>query len=536
MYLLGLDIGTTNCKAILFDVEKIKEIICSRKMRTHYTNEGYVFFEPTEIWDSVCSLIQEIIGKVSHPCEIKGLSIASVAETGIPLDKKGTPIYHAIAWFDPRTKPQNEWWEDNFGSNKVYKITGLPLDYIFSVNKIMWIKENEPDIYKRMKKWLCIPDFIIYKLTGEYVTDYSIASRTMALDIKNLRWSSQILDSAEIDTAVMPPISPSGKIAGKVSSRASSETGLERNTLVVTGGHDHLCGALAAGVCQEGQVLDSIGTSETILAVIKEPVLNKELFSLNLLCGCHVVKNRYYIAGGMPSAGLMLDWCRKEFFPGKDTLEETIYQRLTEKAETAEAGSKGLFFLPHFRGSSTLYRDPASRGAFIGLREFHQKAHIVRSVMEGLCYESLSLIEVLESALGWKFSDLTVLCKNDLWLKIKADVTGKTLRIPPNKEPTALGAALLAGIGIGVYKNEVDALKKIDQKWKKIYPNCKLSKRYQLLYREIYKAIYPVLRNIHKKIDQIYSDKNTYDQGNQSGQLRGQIEDRGKLHAKTFSS
>lgn len=536
MYLVGLDIGTTNCKAILFDVEKNKEIAYSRKMKTHYTKEGYVFFEPTEIWDSICSLIQEIIGKVSHPCEIRGISIASMAETGIPLDKKGTPIYHAIAWFDLRTKSQTQWWKDNFDPYKLYEITGLPLDYIFSVNKIMWIKENEPDIYKRMKKWLCIPDFMIYKLTGEYVTDYSIASRTMALDIRNRAWSSEILNLAEIDTVVMPSISPSGKIVGKVSSRASSETGLDRNTLVVTGGHDHLCGALSAGVYQEGEVLDSIGTSETILAVIKEPALNKELFNLNLLCGCHVAKNHYYIAGGMPSAGLTLDWCKNEFTSEKDKAEEKAYQWLTEKAETVEAGSNGLFFLPHFRGSSTLYRDPASRGAFIGLREFHQKDHLVRSVIEGLCYESLNLIQGLERALGWKIADLTALCKNDLWLKIKADVTGKTLRIPPNREPTALGAALLAGIGIGVYKNEVDALKKIDQKFKKIYPNPKLSRRYQLLYREIYKTIYPVLRNIHKKIDQAYSDKNTYCHGDQSGQVREGIGDRGKLHAKTFSS
>ena len=536
MYLLGLDIGTTNCKAILFDVEKNKEIVYSRKMKTHYTKEGYVFFEPTEIWDSVCGLIQEVIAKASHPLQVKGLSIASMAETGIPLDEKGKPIYHAIAWFDPRTKSQTQWWKDNFDPYKLYKITGLPLDYIFSVNKIMWIRENEPSIYKSIRKWLCIPDFIIYRLTGEYVTDYSIASRTMALDIRNRVWSSEILNVAEIDPAVMPPISPSGKIVGKVSSRASSETGLGRNTLVVTGGHDHLCGALAAGVYEEGQVLDSIGTSETILSVIKEPALNKELFNFNLLCGCHVAKNRYYIAGGMPSAGLMLDWCKNEFTSEKDKTKEKIYQWLTEKAEIIEAGSNGLFFLPHFRGSSTLYRDSASRGAFIGLREFHQKAHIVRSVIEGLCYESLSLIQVLESALGWKFSDLTALCKNDLWLKIKADVTGKTLRIPPNREPTALGAALLAGIGIGVYKNEVDALKKIDQKFKKIYPNPKFSQRYQLLYREIYKAIYPVLRSIHKKIDQAYSDKNTYCHGDQSGQVRGRIEDRRKLHAKTFSS
>ncbi len=536
MYLLGLDIGTTNCKAILFDVEKNEEIVYSRKTKTHYTKEGYVFFEPTEIWDSVCSLIQEVTGKVSHSCEIKGLSIASMAETGIPLDKKGTPVYHAIAWFDPRTKPQTEWWQNNFGSYKVYEITGLPLDYIFSVNKIMWIRENELDIYKRMKKWLCIPDFIIYKLTGEYVTDYSIASRTMALDIRNRAWSSEMLNAVEIDTAVMPPISPSGKIVGKVSSRASSETGLGRDTLVVTGGHDHLCGALAAGVYQEGQVLDSIGTSETILTVIKEPVLNKELFNFNLLCGCHVAKNRYYIAGGMPSAGLMLDWCKNEFTSEKDKVEEKVYQRLKEKAETIEAGSNGLFFLPHFRGSSTLYGDPASRGAFIGLREFHQKAHIVKSVIEGLCYESLSLMQVLESALGWKLSYFTALCKNDLWLKIKADVTGKILRILPNREPTALGAALLAGIGIGVYKNEVDALKKIDQKWKNIYPDPKLSKRYQLLFREIYKAIYPALRSIHKKIDQASSDRNTYSQENQAGQVQGGIEDRRKLRAKAFIS
>ena len=502
MYVIGLDIGTTNWKASLFDT-KGREVFSTKiPTITHRDKEGD-YYNPEEMYGKVCLLLKKVVASVKDASLIKAISIASMAEAGVLIDEKGRSLYPIITWYDKRTDKQREWIKNNIGQAMVNRITGLEITHIYSLSKLMWIRENKPEIFKKAKKWLCIPDYIIFKLTGEFVTDYSIATRTMLFDIYKKAWSEKIMNLTSIDKRIFPSVFPSGYPVGKIIEKSSKETGLAKGTCVVTGGHDHVCGAFAVGCIKPGIILDSIGTSESIFTTVDIERM-KELRDIkDFSIGCHVVKDKYYIMGGIYSASASIEWFMKNFMK-----ENNSYEFLIKEAKESSLGSNGLFFMPHLRGGGPPIRDPFSKGVFLGITSSHKRADFINAILEGLCYESRRTIEHMEKVSRTKAKKLIAIggaTKNEVFMKAKVNIINKKLEVVGDIEAVSLGAALLGGLGAGIYKNENDAINSIIRKTKIIYPDKTSAIKYDNLYRGIYKKIYPALVLLNHKINKLYA-------------------------------
>jgi xylulokinase len=302
--------------------------------------------------------------------------------------------------------------------------------------------------------------------------------------------------------------SPSGTVIGTVSRQASRETGLAEGTRVVTGGHDHICGALAVGVFEESRALDSCGTTETLLLSLERVPLTEEAFQQELVFGCHVARGTYYMLAALYTSGIIVRWFQEQFAP--ETLRNPkTYQQLIEEARQIPPGADGVFFLPHFRGSSSLPVDPLSRGTFLGILSHHTRANLFRAIIEGLCYEIRSILNVMTSTSGITVDSLRVIgsARNDFWLQTKADILQVDLEIPDVTEGTCLGAALLAGIGTGVYRDERDAFTQTYRPGQKYHPNQEHTERYNRLYHEIFRSIYSTVVPLHHKIADVMREE-----------------------------
>lgn len=506
--LLGIDIGSTNLKVSLYNFKGNRIIGTTRSNKAHHSNlnkSQWSIYDPDEIWSNIRDAICEVTDKIKDAELIKSIGVAGMGEPGVPIDKKGDWIYPFITWFDLRCTPQTNWWKENFGSYKLFRISGQTLHPMYTINRIMWLKENEPEIYRKMKRWLNIVDYLIFKLTGQFVTDYSIASRTMAFDVTKRRWSQEIFQAADIDVKIMPSIYPSGSFVGGVTKQAANSTGLKKGTLVCTGGHDHACAAFAVKVVEGGLVLDSTGTSEAVVTVLDSPIFRKKVWDAGLSVYPHVIQDKYQVLGGIPLSGGTLEWYIKNFgykerHESKNS-RENIYSLLLKKAEKADVGSSGLFWLPHLRGTSA---NPTSRGALIGVTDSHQEKHILRAIIEGLCFELRDLIERYEQLFNLKVNKIVAVggaARSDFWLQMKANVTGRAFEVTCAEEPASLGAAMLAGIGAGIYQDYQEANNETYKIQKKIIPEARYSQKYDVYYRKIYSEFSRGLERINAKIN-----------------------------------
>lgn len=514
MYLLGVDVGTTNWKVIAYD-HRGRPVSAHRcPCQIHHLEGGYAYYLAEEIWQKVASGLREVVSRLSDPASVDGVAVTSVGESGVLLDRFERPVYPAIAWFDPRTEPQAREWLRRFDVYDLYTTTGFAPQHIASVNKLAWIRENQPDAYARAERWLCIADYVAFCLSGEEVMDYSLASRTGLFDLRRRGWDSRLLAAAGIKPSLMPPLGPSGAVIGGVTAAAASVTGLREGTPVCTGGHDHVCGALAAGVTGQGSVLDSTGTAEAVLAVLDQPFTKRELCDAGLSIGSHVARGKYYLIGTLATSGAVVEWFKSELGQEEqrrcETAGDEVYRLLMEQAASVGPGADGLFFLPHLRGT-TIPVDPLSRAAFVGLTSAHTRAHLIRAAMEGVCHELQSLLARLETLAGVDIQCLIAIggaVRNEFWLQLKADVTGREIVVPNVEEATTLGAALLAGLGVGVYADEKEAQSAMDRQVSLVSPRPELVEAYSR-YHSLYERLYPALRLLSAEIGKTFSPART---------------------------
>jgi xylulokinase len=299
VYLIGVDVGSTNWKVIAYDHagRVVARFRCPSK--THFEGEG-AYYLPDEMWETLAGGIQRVVAELPEPALVDGIAVTSVGEAGVLLDAADRPVCPTLAWFDPRTAPQAKRWRAKFEDPyELYELTGFAPQHIASVNKLMWVREEDPEAYSRAQTWLCVADFVAQRLSGEKAMDYSLASRTGLFDIDRREWSARLLEAAGIDRSLMPRLAPSGSPVGLVDRMASQLTGLPIGTPVFTGGHDHICGALAVGVTDEGAVLDSTGTAEAVLMVLKGPNTSRALCEAGFSVGCHTARDRYYLLGSL---------------------------------------------------------------------------------------------------------------------------------------------------------------------------------------------------------------------------------------------
>ena len=501
--LIGADVGTTNIKVVAFDRNGRALEGASSPTPTHFPRPGRAHYNPDELWNSFVATLRQVTQKLEDPGRVASIAIASMGEAAIPLDTSGEPTHDIIAWFDGRAKPQAERLGRVVGQDRLFSLTGLSLQPIFGLCKLLWLKENEPDAYSRTTTWLNVADYMAFRLCGVAATDYSLASRTLALDLHGLRWAGELLGEVGISPDLFAPLRGGGSLLGPVTPDAASATGLPEGAGVAAGGHDHVCGALAAGVTQEGTMLNSLGTAEAIFLPLERPLTDPQVGHQGYTQGAHVA-GQYYVFGGQYTSGASVEWLR-EALGGVD------YDTLIAEADEVPPGSLGAFFLPHLRLANPPYDDPAARGAFVGLSTDVGRGELFRAVLEGLAYDSRNSLEPLLD-----HSDIDELraiyaigggTQNRLLMRIKATVSNQAITVVGVEEATSLGAAILGGIGAGVYADVPSALEELRYAESRVEPAQEEVSFYEAAFRNVYGRIYPSLRGVHHEIQALQSDR-----------------------------
>jgi len=446
-YLIGIDIGTTYMKVGIYDPSGNEVILKKSPTPIVLLASGGAEFNPHSIWKNLIRLISDI--PCNYRSKVKAVSISSFAETVYPLDSEDNPLGNGIAWFDRRTVSQNERVKNLLDIIPIRKITGLFPAWIYSLNKILWFKENKPELYQKTKLWLDNAGYIIFKLSGEKVIDYSLACRTMMFDVWNRCWSTKILDKFEIDIRTLPKPVPSGVEVGTIVKKVAKETGLKEGTLIVSGGHDHLCAALSVGAIDEGKILDSTGTTESILVGTKEVKnIDSKAIEQNFILTNHVVKDTFCFLQGIYCGGFLLDWYLNKILKSSTS---QILDKIKCKQNTP-------LFIPYLRGSDF----GLMSGALVGLKDFHGRNSILCAILETVTFELKKMINSLEKVMDvseWVIRSVGGGAKNEILLRYKASLLNRKIEIPKNQEAGCQGAALLAGMGSGIYKSAEEAVK-----------------------------------------------------------------------------
>ena len=504
MFVAALDLGTTGCRTFIFDLAGT--IIASdyQEWQSFYPSPSFVEQDANIWWHSIKTTIDRAIKKSGiDKTEIVSLSVTNQRETIVPVDIDGNPLYNALVWQDRRTVDQVEFIKSKIGINKIYETTGLTIDPYFSATKILWFKDEKPEIYQKTHKFLLVSDFIIHKLTGKFITDYSNASRTMLFDIKNLKYSEEIASEIEIDLDKMPDALESGVDIGEI---VSEETLFDKKTLVVTGAGDQQSAALGVGVVSPGKIKCTTGTGSFILAYLSQPKFDPEK---RVLCSCHAVPGTWVQEASIFTTGAVLRWFRDQIGNAECVAAQEgqdPYDLITAEAEKSSIGANGLLLIPHFVGSGAPHWNPLARGIIFGLALGHERKDLYRAVLEGAAYEIRKNIEVFKE-LGIEPKELMLTgggSRSDFWNQIYADVLGITCIRNVIEESTSLGAAILAASGAGIFPDiakAAESLCKIDKKW---ISNDERHALYEKIYHFSYEMYeYIKSKNLYQKFNDI---------------------------------
>jgi len=449
--LLGIDAGTTHCKAGLFRLDGAAIQIASRVMPARRQPDGRSIYDPAELWETVASVVSEVTAGSGSPVAVAG--IASMAETGLLLDRRtGEPRTPFVPWYDTAAAPQAAQLRQADDPRRRFSRTGIFPGYKNSLAKILWLREQQPDI-TRDACWLSVADYIAYRLTGVAGTDYSLAGRSYAFSLPDAGWDEAWLQSFGLSTDLFPPANPSGTPLGRVTAPLPA---LPAGTPVAVSGHDHLCAAVAAGVVEPGCLFDSMGTAEVLMGVIPPRRLGEAEYASNLTFGYHTAPGRFYWLGGLSASGGSLDWLRGIL--GDPPLK---YTKLEELAAAMPPEPGEILYLPYLAGSSSPWPDLDLAGAFLGLRAGHGRPALLKAVLEGAAYQIEAMRRAACDALGSSGEQIVVAgggARIQHWLQIKADVTGCRHEVTAVPEAAALGAALVAATGSNLYASIEEAV------------------------------------------------------------------------------
>ncbi len=437
MHCLGIDFGTTSVKSVLFD-EKLREIASSTEDYTVRASGNIVELEAEKYW----SLLQNALSTVQKTAAVDCLAIDTQCETLILTDEDGVPVRDAIVWLDNRATEEAEEINARFGRKKVYEITGQPeITATWPACKLLWVKKNEPEVWAKTKKIFLLEDYLLYKLTGEFVTEKTLQSSSLYFDINTADWWKEMLDFIGVSESQLPKIMDSGKPVGEY-----------KGIKVVTSAMDQVAGAIGAGVVEKGIISVMTGTTMAIYVPTDHvPAFDEESF-----VPCHYsFDGSYCLLSWSATAGMALKWFRDTF------LSDVSFKDLDTLAAEVPAGCDGLTFLPYLCGSTMPKYNPDARGSFTGLTPEHTRGHFVRSIMESVACTLKSNLDYL----GESVDEIRIMgggAKSSLWCSMKADITGKRLTTLKNKETACLGAAILAGVGAGVFPSVGAACRSIE--------------------------------------------------------------------------
>jgi len=447
--ILAHDLGTTGNKASLFDVSGRLVASAFAAYDTHYPHPGWAEQDPPEWWRAACQSTQHMLSTCGRAAdEIAVISFSGEMMGCTPVDASGRPLRTSIIWADQRAERQAALLAERVGRDRVYQITGHRASSNYTAAKIAWLRDHEPDIYGQAHKILQAKDYVAFKLTGRYATDYSDASGTNLFDLHHRRWSTEIMDALELDPGLLPAALPSSTVIGTVTLRAAEETGLAEGTPVAIGGGDGACATAGAGVVQPADAYNYVGSSAWISFVSREPLYDPQQRTFTF---AHLDPEYVFPTGTMQCAGGSYDWLERLLRGGDD---ERLYAEMEELASAVEPGARGLFFLPYLIGERSPHWNPRARGAFVGLTMAHGRGEMARAVLEGVAFNLRIILDAFRDQ-GAELSALRLIgggARSPLWRQILADVFGlPVLRPRLLVEATSLGAAIAGGVGIGLY-------------------------------------------------------------------------------------
>ena len=501
-YILAHDLGTSGNKAVLYALDGTLVESAVRDYPTYYPFSGAVEQEAGDWWEAVC-------GCTKHLLESAGVSASDIACVSFSaqmmgcllVDKAGAPLRRALIWADTRGSSQEKRMLESAGPENGYRITGHRLSASYSAAKLLWVRDNEPELYKKAAKMLHVKEYVILRLTGEIVTEYSDASGTNLLDISKKEWSGELLSAFDVPRGLLPDLYPSAHIAGKVTAEASRLTGLLEGTTVVIGGGDGSCACVGAGVVKPGKVYNVIGSSSWISNVAEKPYFDPEMRTFNWF---HLDENLYTPCGTMQAAGYSYAWFR-DALCGEERWAANIagvspYKLIDRLVENTAPGAGGLLFLPYLLGERSPLWDHNARGAFIGLGISTGKGDMARAVLEGVGFNLKIILDILETCAP--INEVTVIgggAKAAAWLQILANIWQKPLIVPRYlEEATSIGAAICGGVGIGAYPG-FDIAESFNRPAGTVQPDKELAGVYNSLFvqfREAYTRLKPVFQSI----------------------------------------
>ncbi|MGA2642616.1 MAG: FGGY family carbohydrate kinase [Spirochaetia bacterium] len=495
MSFLGLDVGTTGCKAVAVDGDGRVIAQAYRDYPLVSPQPGWNELDSGLLWKSIIAVISAAARQTGTD-PVRAVSVSSQGEAVAPVGKLGDTLYNFIVTFDNRTEPQVCWWEKKLDRKALFRMTGMPLHPMYSINKILWIRENRPELYAEAWKFLCIEDFVIFKLSAITAIDYSLAARTMCFDVSHKEWSEKILSLADVDAGLLSETMPSGSPVGTVRSDLAGEMGLGKGVVVATGGHDQPCGSLGAGAVRPGMVMNAIGTSDVLCPTLEKPVLTADMMRNNYCCYPHVLRDVYTSITFNLTGGLLLRWyrdtlCQDEVREAHRTHADP-YEIIIGRASPQPVD---LYVLPHFVGSGTPTLDSRSHGAIVGITLQTTKGDLTRALLDSNNYDVRLNLDTLRGV-GVPVEELRVIgggSKSAAWLQMRADVLGTPLSVPQVSEAASYGAAILAGVSVGHFPDARAGA----QSWVKVartyQPDMGMHEKYAGRYAN-YLKLYPSLR------------------------------------------
>lgn len=488
-YFLGIDTSTTSSKALLIseDGEVVGAASSPHTLQT--PRPLWSEQDPRQWWEAASASIRSVLEQTG----VGGESVAAVGLTGqmhglVLLDEAGNVLRPAILWNDQRTQSQCDEIHQIIGRERFIQVTGNVALTGFTAPKILWVKENEPDVFAKGKHVLLPKDYVRYRLTGGYAMDKADGAGTVLFDLRKRTWSAEILEGLGLDPSWMPPTFEGPEIAGEVTAEAAASTGLRVGTPVVAGGGDQAAQAVGVGAVEPGIVALTVGTSGVVFAATPAPLIEPEG---RLHAFCHAVPGMWHFMGVMLSAAGSLQWYRDTLAP------DTSFDELLKEAASVPPGSEGLLFLPYLSGERTPHPDPRARGAFIGLTLRHRRGHLTRAVLEGVSFGLKDSFALIQNAGLGEIRQVRASgggSKSALWRQILASVLGAELVTVNTTEGAAFGAALLAGVGAKKWENVPEACAAAVRVTETIPSDPNLVEAYRTAYT-LYRGLYPALKS-----------------------------------------
>lgn len=505
MYLLGIDIGTTGARALLVDESTGAVVASATSDYPLYTPKPqWAEQEPEDWWQGTI----QAVGQALRLAGIRGKDVRAIGLSGqmhgvVLLDDAGKVLRRSIIWCDQRSQAQCDWITEKVGAERLIRLTCNPALTGFSAPKLLWIRDNEPKVYERARKFLLPKDYIRYRLTGEYASEVSDASGTTLFDVSARRWSEEVLHDLQVDRDLLPAVYESPVVSGHVSAAGAEATGLAVGTPVVGGGGDQAAGGVGNGVVEPGILSATIGSSGVLFAYTERPTLDPKG---RMQTFCHAVPGAWHVMGVTQGAGLSLRWWRDNF--GADEVElarrtgRDAYEYLTAEAAQAEPGADGLLWLPYLMGERAPHLDPDARGVLFGLTMRTRRQDVLRAVLEGVAYSLRDSLEILQHEMGLKPREVRASgggAASALWRQIMADIFHTEITTLNIAQGPAYGVALLAGVGSGVWGSVPEACHATLRVVDRLAPDPQRAAMYDRYY-QIYRALYPALKDIYKAV------------------------------------